>query len=249
MIHKILPAISIVAVALAFTWPCRAAWPRPISETIAWADLLAETEGRIRSIEESLASDERVGSTRRPRLTGDMALLKILAAAIAESDEQAAAKVAAGDLYRAILAIEQADSREVVVQQIAAARGALSGKSTGASATIDWAALSRSRAIMGEINARNNALRRARHKRPTDTTQPARDASVISLLALVMHEASRRPDDSTYNATWKKHALELRDQSRAAALEMKRGDWDAAGLSLNKANEACTRCHDELRRR
>lgn len=249
MIQKTLLSISLIAIPLAMVLPCHAALPRAVAETIAPEDLVAEIETRLHAIEEAASSEANFAAARRSRLTADTALLSILAAALVESGAKADSKVAGRDLYDAALALQKSESHADAAKALAAAKAALAGTASGAKRDVDWNALSRSRNIMAEINARNDALRRARKKRPSDTAQSARDASVISLLALVMHEDNRKPDNPEYNAAWKKLALELRDQSHEAALAMKRGDWDAAGLSLNKANEACTRCHEELRRR
>ena len=98
MLKKILACISLGALGTSFLMPCQAAAPAKIASVAPIANLVAEAEAKIKSLEEALASDKSYLESKGTTIPTEAGVLAVLAQAVLESEEKAAWQPSAADL-------------------------------------------------------------------------------------------------------------------------------------------------------
>src|SRR5262249_10256075 len=98
VLRKILWSVSLGAVMTSLLLPCYGAAPEKIGKVAVAADLVAEAEVKIKSLEESLATDKSYNELKPTSIPTDAGVLAVLAQSITESEEKTAWQASAADV-------------------------------------------------------------------------------------------------------------------------------------------------------
>ena len=246
MLNKTLVGISLGVIGMSLLLPCDAAAPAKIASVAPIADLVAEADAKIKSLDEALASDKSYLEAKGTTIPTEAGVLAVLAQAVVESEEKAPWQASAADVR------EAAKSYDEAKKGLTAVKEAYSGKTGGAKPEAEWNKLAGLSKVMKEVNKRNTKLRRTTRKKPPtddDFAEAARDASVMAVLALAAHEDTHEVKSGKAEdiAEWKKFAKEFQAEMTAASAAFKKKDLAAAGDAFKKGNTACNDCHMKYR--
>ena len=252
MLKKILVCMSLGALGASLLMPCQAAAPAKIATVAPIANLVAEAEAKIKSLDEALASDKSYLESKGTTIPKEAGVLAVLAQAVVESEEKAAWQPSAADLRDAAKSVASAKSYDEAKKGLAAIKEAHSGKTSGAKAEAEWNHLAGLGKVMKEVNVRNGKLRRAARMKTLTADQAdefSRDASVLAVLALAAQEDTHEVKSGKAEdiAEWKKFAKEFQTQMTAASAAFKKQDVSAASDAWKKGNAACNDCHAKYR--
>lgn len=246
MTKKVLAIASLAALGLATIYPVYAGAPAKISSVAPVADLIPEAEAKIKLLEEHLASNEKYVEASESSIPTDAGVLAVLAQAIAESDEDSAWKKSAANLRDGAVKIATAKSYADAKAGLEEVKKAQAGKASGAKPDAEWNKLCKLGLLMKEVGKRNGKMRLASRRIPDDPSEVARSASVMAVLALVIHEDThevKKPEDV---AEWKEFAKEFQKHITEASAALKKKDGTVKE-TWTKANTACNNCHDKYR--
>ena len=100
--------------------------------------------------------------------------------------------------------------------------------------------------MMEEVNSRTATIRRGlrRLQKPDET---ARDASVLAVLALAMEADTHEVKDNSLLPLWKELSIKYRHEMINVAKAAREKNSAKATQHLTAANEACNKCHEEIR--
>ena len=250
MLKTILSGLSVGAVGLSLLLPCYAAAPVKVATVAPIGDLVAESESKIKALEEALATDKSYLEAKKTTIPTDAGVLAVLAQAIVESDETAAWKPAAADLRDGAIAIATSKTYDEAKKGLEAVKSAHGGKAGGAKPDHEWNKLSGFGGLMKEVSKRNGKLRRGSKLKSLDDMQAgefSRDASVLAVLALAVHDDTHEVKKKAETPEWQKFAKELQAQSTAGAAAFKKKDLAAAADAFKKGNTACNDCHKQFK--
>ena len=250
MLKTILLGFSVGAIGLSLLLPCYAAAHAKIASVAPIGDLLAEAEAKIKSLEEELADNEKYNQTKKTKIPVEAGVLAILAQAIVESDETAAWKPAAADVRDGAIAIATAKSYDEAAKGLAAVKQAHGGTVGGAKPDHEWNKLCGLGGIMKEMSKRNGKIKKAAKLKALDDTQAAeasRDASVMAVLALALHDDIHEVKKKEEVPEWQKFSKEFQTHMTAASAAFKTKDMAAATDAVKKGNTACSVCHDKFK--
>ncbi|MSR59020.1 MAG: hypothetical protein EXS05_15485 [Planctomycetaceae bacterium] len=247
MLKKFLFSVSLAALGLSLLVPVRAAAPIKIAVVAPVADLVTEAEAKIKALEEALASEKSYLESKTTTIPSEAGVLAVLAQAIGESEEKATWKASAPDLRDGAIAIAGSKTYDDAKKGLVATKEAFDGKAGGAKPEADWNKLCILKALMKEVNKRNGKLRRNTRMPPPNADEAARDASVLAVLALAMHDDTHEVKKSEQIPEWQKFSKDFQVQMTATAAALKAKDKMAAGDAFKKANAACTECHAKFR--
>jgi hypothetical protein len=250
MFKTFLLGLSVGAIGLSLLLPCYAAAPAKIATVAPIGDLVAESDAKIKSLEELLASDKSYLEGKKTTIPTEAGVLAVLAQAIVESDETAAWKPAAADVRDGALAIRNAKSYDEAKTGLEAVKAAHGGKAGGAKPDHEWNKLCGLGSVMKEVNKRNGKLRRGSKLKALDDTQAeefSRDASVLAVLALAAHDDTHEVKKKEEVPEWQKFSKDFQTQMTAASAAFKKKDVAAAAEAFKKGNTACNDCHAKFR--
>lgn len=248
MLKKVLFGVSAALLGVSMFYPCQAAAPMKIAEVAPVADLVAEAELKIKSLEEALASDKSYLEGKSSTIPADAGVLAILSQAIVESEEKGSWKASAPDLREGAIAVWKAKSYDEAKAGLTAVKAAQEGKAAGAKPEAEWNKLSRLGALMKEVNKRNGKLRRATRMVPANADEVSRDASVLAVLGLATHDDTHEVKDAAQVPEWQKFSKDFSAHMTATAAALKKKDKDGASDAFKKANTACNDCHAKFRK-
>ena len=252
VLNKTLVGISLGVIGMSLLLPCDAAAPAKIASVAPIADLVAEADAKIKSLDEALASDKSYLEAKGTTIPTEAGVLAVLAQAVVESEEKAPWQASAADVREAAKSVAAAKSYDEAKKGLTAVKEAYSGKTGGAKPEAEWNQLAGLSKVMKEVNKRNTKLRRTTRKKPPtddDFAEAARDASVMAVLALAAHEDTHEVKSGKAEdiAEWKKFAKEFQAEMTAASAAFKKKDLAAAGDAFKKGNTACNDCHMKYR--
>jgi hypothetical protein len=252
VLKKILTGISLGALGASLFVPCQAAAPAKIASVAPIANIVAEAEAKIKSLEEALASDKAYLESKATTIPTEAGVLAVLAQAVVESEEKAAWQATAADVRDAAKAVRAGKSYDECKKGLAAIKEAHGGKAAGAKPEAEWNKLTGLGSLMKEVNKRNGKLRRAARMKtltPEQADEFSRDASVLAVLALAAHEDTHEVKSGKAEdiAEWKKFSKEFQGQMTAASAAFKKQDATAAGEAWKKGNTSCNDCHAKYR--
>lgn len=252
MLKPILLSLSLGVLGLALFAPCYAAAPAKIEAVAPIADITAEAEAKVKSLEGLLETDKSYLEAKGSTIPAEAGVLAVLAQAVVESKEAAAWKASAADVRDGAIAVATSKSYDDAKKGFAAVKAAIGGTAAGAKADHEWNKLCKLGGVMKEINKRNTKLKRvARLKELKDqeAEDSSRDSSVTALLALAAHDDTHEVKSGKKEDIdlWKKFAKDYQEQMTATSAAFKKKDLTAASDTLKKANAACAACHDKFR--
>lgn len=240
--------VFLVAVAAGVLVPCFAAAPAKLNKVAPVADLVAEAEAKIKSLEESLATNASYLEKQKKSIPEDAGVLAILSQAIAEHEDKAAWKASAPDLRDAAISVAESKTYDAAKKGLAAIKDAHGGKAGPAKKDHDWNKLAKLENVMAEVNKRNGLLRKdLRKSAPPNPDQSSRDASVLAVLALVAQEDTHPVKKKEDIPAYKKLAVDMQASMTEAAATLKKKDFTAASAAFKKANTSCNTCHADFR--
>jgi hypothetical protein len=97
---------------MSFLMPCDAAAPAKIASVAPIADLVAEADAKIKSLEEALASDKSYLEAKGTTIPTEAGVLAVIAQAVVESEEKAPWQSSAADVREAARTVAGAASME-----------------------------------------------------------------------------------------------------------------------------------------
>ncbi len=253
MLKKVLLSISLGALGASIWLPCYAAAPAKIAKVAPVADLVAEADAKIKLLEEALASDNSYLENKQSTIPTEAAVLAVLAQAVVESEEKSAWQATAADVRDGAKAIASAKSYDAAKAGLTAVKAAIGGKAGGAKPEAKWNKLCGLKGVMKEINKRKGKLMRATRKKqltPAESEEAARDASVLAVLALAVHDDTHEVKSGKKEeiAEWQKFSTDFQAQMTAASTAFKKQDLAAGTDAYKKGNAACTDCHGKFRK-
>ena len=211
-------------------------------------DLVTEADAKIKAIETILASEATYAEMKKDRRLGtETSTLSVLAQAIAEHDEASAWKATAPDVRDAARKVVMAANYEDAKKEFAVLKAAHEGKGSGAKLDAEWNKLGRLGRIMAEVTKRQNKLRRTIKKLPEDTSEAARDASVMATLGLAIHTDTHEVKNAADKPEWYKMALEFQASSTELSKALKAKDGAAAKTAFGKVGKSCADCHAKFK--
>lgn len=249
MLKKVLMSVSLTLVAaVSILIPCFAASPVKLNKVAPVADLVAEAEGKIKSLEAALATKDSYEQGAKKSIPDDAGVLAVLAQAIAEHEDKPSWKASAPDLRDAAKSIAASKTYDEAKKGFAAVKDAHGGKAGSAKKDDDWAKIAKLESVMNEVNKRNGILRKdLRKSAPENPDQTARDASVLAVLALVAHEDTHPVKKKEDIPRYKALATDMQTNMTAVAASLKKKDGAAAKDAFSKAGKSCNDCHAEFR--
>ena len=244
----LLASCLIAALAALNVIPVFAAAPKKVSEVVSVDDALTLADQEIVELTESVSTAEKFAVAQSDNsLAQSAGLLACLAQALAEHDDDAAAKVAPANLRDAALALRDAKSHADATSALKAVQHARAGKADGAAAKDHpWNKLINLHRLMEEVNSRNSSLRRS-SRRIRKPQEDSLDAAAVAVLAFAMHADTHEVKDPALKPDWQKFALEYQAAMAGLAAQMKNSDSDAAYATWRDAQKTCQACHEKFK--
>lgn len=247
MSKRTLWSAAFVVATSAFVVPCFAKAPVEIAKVAPVADLVMEAEGKVKALEAALETNETYTAAKNKTIPAEAGVLAVLAQAIAEDTDKAAWKASAPDLRDAAITVAGSKSYDEAKAGLAKVKDALGGKAGGAKAEHEWNKLAKFGSVMEEVNKRTGKLRRATRKLPDDTAEASRDASVLAVIALVVHADTHEVKKKEDTPKWQALASEMQVEMTKMAAALKAKDAAGSKDAFTKANKACSECHEKFR--
>ena len=224
--------------------------PQKVAEIATADDLIAEINAKVAVLGEYHANAEAFGRVAESKDVNQAAgVVAVMAQAIVEHPDAAKSKFKPADVREAALAVRAAKSFDDSSKALAKLKEAVDGKSDGAAkADHPWNKLTGQGRMMKEIEVRSGALRRALRRSPiSKPDETARDCSVLAVLALAMEADTHEVKDQTLLPLWKELSVSYRIEMINMSKAVRAKDSAKANAHFAAANEACSKCHDQIR--
>lgn len=238
-------AVAALSVGLLPVW---GEAPQKVVEIATVDDLVAEINAKVELLGQQVASKEAFEKTLEKKEVNQAAgVVACMAQAIVEHPDKAKAKFHAADLRDAAVLLRAAKTFDEASKLFAAVKDAHAGKSAGtAKPEAEWNKLTSQGRMMEEINSRSSAIRRGlrRLQKPDET---ARDCTTLAILALAMEADTHEVKDPKLLPLWKELSVKYRSEMSAMAKAVRAKDTAKATEHFTAANEACNKCHEQIR--
>ncbi len=222
--------------------------PQKIVEIATIEDLLAEINSKVEFLGQQIADADAFAKAQEKKEINQAAgVVACMAQAIVEHSGTTKANFQAADLRDAAVALRPAKSLDEATKLFAAVKEAHSGKSSGtAKPDAEWNRLTGMGRMMEEINSRSATIRRGlrRLQKPEET---ARDCTTLAVLALAMEVDTHEVHDKDQLPLWKELSVKYRTEMVAMAKAVRVKDIAKATEHFTAANEACSKCHEQIR--
>lgn len=236
--------LTVLVVGLLPLW---ARAPAPIDSIAPIDDLLLEVNGKIKQLDELLASADTFGEQNDGEVWQAFSVLSVIGQAIAEHPQQDAAKFSGPALREAAKKYTKETPYEEAKAILAAVKEAQSGGGAkDAPVEHDWNKLTRMHPMMEEINGRNAKLLAA-IRRPRGRPEETAHATTIAILSLAMYADTHEVKDPASVPEWEQLATEYRQQILDARAALKAKDATKARMHFDAATKACDVCHEKFR--
>lgn len=222
--------------------------PQKVVEIAAVDDLVAEINAKVELLGQQVANAEAFAKTLEKKEVNQAAgVVACMAQAIVEHPDKAKAKFHAADLRDAAVMLRAAKTFEDASKLFAAVKDAHAGKSAGtAKPEAEWNKLTGLGRMMEEVNGRSATIRRGlrRLQKPDEI---ARDCTTLAILALAMEVDTHEVKDPAQLPLWKELSVKYRSEMIAMAKAVRAKDTAKATEHFTAANEACNKCHEQIR--
>lgn len=243
--------VLVSAACAAFVVSLLPAWgdaPQKVVEVATAEDLVAEIHSKIELLGSQHASaDAFAKATETKQVNQAAGVVAVIAQAIVEHPEKSKASFKPADVREAALAVRASKSFDDSSKAFALLKDAVAGKSSGAAKDDAlWNKLTGQGRMMEEINSRSATIRRSlrRLQKPDET---ARDCSVLAVLALAMEADTHEVKDPTLLPLWKELSVKYRSEMVHMSKAVRAKDITKANEHFTAANEACNKCHEQIR--
>lgn len=241
-------SLCAVTVLSASFFPAWGEAPQKVVEIAAVDDLVAEINAKVELLGQQLSSADAFAKTLEKKEVNQAAgVVACMAQAIVEHPDKAKAKFHAADLRDAAVLLRAAKTFEDATKLFAAVKDTHAGKSAGtAKAEAEWNKLTSQGRMMEEINGRSATIRRGlrRLQKPDET---ARDCTTLAILALAMEADTHEVKEPAQLPLWKELSVKYRSEMIAMAKAVRAKDTAKATEHFTAANEACNKCHEQIR--
>lgn len=222
--------------------------PQKVVEIATVDDLVSEINAKVELLGTHLGSaDAFAKSLEKKEVPQAAGVIACMAQAIVEHSDKAKAKFHAADLREAAVALKSAKTFDEAAKAFGSLKDAHAGKSSGTSkAEAEWNKLTGLGRMMEEINGRSATIRRGlrRLQKPEET---ARDCTTLAVLALAMEVDTHEVKDQAQLPLWKELSVKYRSEMAAMAKAVRAKDTAKANEHFTAANEACNKCHEQIR--
>jgi hypothetical protein len=246
--RPVLLILSVLAVSILSLLPVWGEAPQKVVEIAAVEDLVAEINAKVELLSQQIATKEAFEKTLEKKEVNQAAgVVACMAQAIVEHPDKAKAKFHAADVRDAAVLLRAAKTFDDAAKLFAAVKEAHAGKSAGtAKPDAEWNKLTSQGRMMEEVNSRSATIRRGlrRLQKPDET---ARDCSTLAILALAMEADTHEVKDPSQLPLWKELSVKYRTEMIAMAKAVRAKDTAKATEHFTAANEACNKCHEQIR--
>ena len=240
--------LCVICASSMFLLPAWSAAPQKIVEIATVDDLVAEINSKVDFLNQQLVNADSFAKAQEKKEINQAAgVIACMAQAIVEHPDAAKANFKAADLRDAAVALRPAKSFDEAAKLVVALKEAHSGKSAGtAKPDAEWNKLTGMGRMMEEINSRSSTIRRGlrRLQKPEET---ARDCTTLAVLALAMEIDTHEVHDKDQLPLWKELSVKYRTEMTAMAKAVRTKDITKATEHFTAANEACNKCHEQIR--
>ncbi len=222
--------------------------PQKVVEIATADDLVAEVNSKVELLGQQHASADAFAKAGEKKEVNQAAgVVAVMAQAITEHPDKAKAKFNAADVRDAALAIRSSKTIEDSSKAYATLKGAVGGQSAGTGKPeAEWNKLTGQGRMMEEINSRSATIRRSLRRLPKPD-ETARDCSVLAILALTMEADTHEVKDPAQLPLWKELSVKYRSEMIAMTKAVRAKDTAKATEHFTAANEACNKCHEQIR--
>lgn len=240
--------LSLLAASALCLLPAWGEAPQKVVEIATVNDLVAEIDAKMELLGQQIASADAFAKTLEKKEVNQAAgVVACMAQAIVEHPDKAKAKFHAADVRDAAVLLRAAKTFEDATKLFAAVKDAHAGKSAGsAKLEAEWNKLTSQGRMMEEVNSRSATIRRGlrRLQKPDET---ARDCTTLAILALAMEADTHEVKDPAQLPLWKELSVKYRLEMTAMAKAVRAKDTAKATEHFTAANEACNKCHEQIR--
>lgn len=240
--------LSLLAASALCLLPAWGEAPQKVVEIATVNDLVAEIDAKMELLGQQIASEDAFVKTLEKKEVNQAAgVVACMAQAIVEHPDKAKAKFHAADVRDAAVLLRAAKTFEDATKLFAAVKDAHAGKSAGsAKPEAEWNKLTSQGRMMEEVNTRSATIRRGlrRLQKPDET---ARDCTTLAILALAMEVDTHEVKDPAQLPLWKELSVKYRLEMTAMAKAVRAKDTAKATEHFTAANEACNKCHEQIR--
>ncbi len=243
--------VLMMSLCAAFAVSLLPAWgdaPQKVVEVASVEDLAAEILAKVELLGSQHASADAFAKATEVKGVNQAAgVVAVMAQAIVEHSNKSKVEFKPADVREAALAVRTAKSFEDSTKAVASLKEAVAGKSAGAAKDDAlWNKLTGQGRMMEEINSRSATIRRSlrRLQKPDET---ARDCSVLAVLALAMEADTHEVKDPALLPLWKELSVKYRTEMISMSKAVRAKDTAKANEHFTAANEACNKCHEQIR--
>ena len=243
MVSGVFAVVSLITV-----WVAAAPPAKITSEVALTVDITAEVHSLLTFIESSLASGE-LYNERRDQVRRQAIQVAILAQASADHDALSIWKESAPELRDAALVLARSKSLplEEAAMSLEKAKEAIAGKLSGRpAAEADWGKLASTGTLMSIMKERTELIRKGLRK-PKDPAVESRNAMVVSIMALALHNTTHALKDPAEKPAWQEICMELQVHMSRAADAVRSKDPGSAADHFRMGMEACDKCHQKFK--
>lgn len=208
-------------------------------------DLIAEIDSLTTTVDQITSSDDAYGE-RQGQLNRLGLQIAILAQTIADHETDSMLRKSAPAIRHQAALLGSAKSRTDATMIATKLKELRAGPESNPSVSdAEWRSLARSGALMPILKERSEAIRRGL-RRPKDPDAESRQALMMALVSLALHEDTHLARTPSDQAAWQSACLELQRQLSRTASAIKTRDKSAAEY-FRMGMEACDRCHMQFK--
>jgi len=247
LVKKVLWGMSILAVAAGLILPVTAADEVKLDKVAPAADLVKEVEVRIEALDEALATNDSYLAAKKSGIPGDASIVALVAQVLTQHPDKASYKGSAPDVRDAAVKLAKAGSYDDAKAALAAVKEAAGGKASGAKPEMEYKKVIGLGKIMSEVNKRHGRMRKASRSLPDDTSEAARDASILAVLAVAAADDTHEVKKPAEIGEWKQMSADMQVAFTELSAALKEKSADKVKAGFTKAGKTCADCHAKFR--
>lgn len=248
--RRFMTVLTLLAASAMCLIPAMGEAPQKVAEIATADDLIAEINSKLELLGQLHANAEAFARVLETKDVNQAAgVVAVMAQGLIEHPDGAKATFKPADVRDAALAVRAAKSFDDSSKAVGVLKEAVAGKSAGtAKPDHPWNKLTGQGRMMKEIEVRSGLVRRALRRSPiSKPDETARDCSVLAVLALAMEADTHEVKDEKLLPLWKELSVAYRTEMTNMAKAVRAKDSVKANAHFAAANEACSKCHEQIR--
>ncbi len=246
--HRFICVFTLLAASTMCLIPVLGEAPQKVAEIATADDLIAEISAKLDLLGQQHANAEAFARVTETKDVNQAAgVVAVMAQGLIEHPDGAKATFKPANVRDAALAVRATKSFDDSAKAVGVLKEAVAGKSAGdAKPDHPWNKLTGQGRMMKEIDVRSGQIRRAlrRLSKPDET---ARDCSVLAVLALAMEADTHEVKDQAQLPLWKELSVTYRTEMTNMSKAVRAKDTAKATEHFTAANNACNKCHEQIR--